>query len=180
MLTSPNWTRAIFVRDPKERFLSAFMDKALQYPDFIRDKCCVRKKDCAEGAQNPMGFLDLIQTCHNDHWSPQHYRAEKKYWPYINFVGKFETQQEDARKLLQQIGAWDEYGKSGWGKTGDLQIFERSTNTQKHVTNSKSKASTWFTPELERRVELYYEVDYANPKFGFVKTNLTGVVGEDV
>lgn len=174
MMTSPDWTRAIFVRDPKERFLSAFMDKALQYPQFIRSKCCKETKDCDKGVKMPLGFLNLIQTCHNDHWSQQHYRVEQKFWPYINFVGNFETQQQDAKRLLQQIGAWDVYGKSGWGKSGDLEIFQKATNTQKHVTNSKSKASQWFTPELERMVETYYEVDYLNPKFNFVTTNLTG------
>jgi len=29
MMTSPNWTRAIFVRDPLERTLSAYLDKGL-------------------------------------------------------------------------------------------------------------------------------------------------------
>ena len=28
MLTSPNWTRAIFVRDPKDHVLSAYLNKA--------------------------------------------------------------------------------------------------------------------------------------------------------
>jgi hypothetical protein len=30
MMTSPDWTRAIFVRDPKTRFLSAYLDKVVR------------------------------------------------------------------------------------------------------------------------------------------------------
>lgn len=175
MMTSPSWTKAIFVRDPKERFLSAFLDKALRYPEFIKAKCCRKKGGCVQDFRTPAGFLALIQTCHNNHWSRQNYRIENKYWPYINFVGKFESQQEDAKQLLKKVGAWNEYGKSGWGASGELEIFQKASNTQNHATNSKSQAARWLTPELERRIELYYEVDYVNPKFGFVKSNLTGI-----
>ena len=41
MMTSPNWTRAIFVRDPVERLLSAYLDKALHANGYyIKKKCC--------------------------------------------------------------------------------------------------------------------------------------------
>jgi hypothetical protein len=186
IMTSPNWTRAIFVRDPKERFLSAFLDKAVGYPSFLKGKCCPSsnttqgKTNCIDEdvTQSPSGFLTLIQTCHDVHWSPQHYRMERKYWPTINFVGHFERLEDDAKRLLQTIGAWDEYGQSGWGPNGDLSIFKKSTNTQKHVTNAKSQVNVWFTTqELERRVERYYQVDYENPLFEFRKTNVTGNIG---
>jgi hypothetical protein len=45
MLTSPNWTRAIFVRDPKNRILSAYLDKALHnHGDYVKRHCCGIKK----------------------------------------------------------------------------------------------------------------------------------------
>lgn len=170
MMTDPTWTRAIFVRDPKDRFFSAFFDKAKKFPDFLRQKCCASTGDCVETSQTASGFMDLIETCQNPHWNPQAIRMEDKYWKYINFVGRFEHQFEDAKELLERIGAWDDYGATGWGKTGDLAIFQRGSNIQNHVTHSKSKGSDLLTPSLEQRLAQYYEGDYANPKFGFVKS----------
>ena len=48
-MTSPEWTRAIFLRDPKERVLSAYMDKGLHFyldavGGFIKTHCCHMKK----------------------------------------------------------------------------------------------------------------------------------------
>jgi hypothetical protein len=40
-MNSPNWTRAVFVRDPKDRMLSAFLDKGLnENATYIKRKCC--------------------------------------------------------------------------------------------------------------------------------------------
>jgi hypothetical protein len=174
IMTNPDYTRAIFVRDPKERFLSSFLDKVIRLPEYVNEHCCKWSKECLDSAQSLEGFLDLIKTCPNDHWSPLDYRMEDKYWPYINFVGHFDSMEADAKQLLQLVGAWEVYGQSGWGADGELGIFSRATNTQEHVTNAKSKASKWFTtPELERLVEAYYSVDYDNPIFNFKKTRLS-------
>jgi hypothetical protein len=175
IMTSPNWTRAIFVRDPKTRLLSAFLDKAVGNPNFIKSKCCPETQDCmGDAARALSGFLTLIQTCHDNNWTPQEFSMERKYWPYINFVGHFERLEDDAKRLLQKIGAWETYGQSGWGPNGGQAIFQKSTNTQNHVTDAKSKVYVWFTQELERQVESFYQVDYDNPIFEFRKTNLTG------
>jgi len=115
MMTSPEWTRAIFVRDPKTRFLSAFLDKSVgNYGSFVTERCCPdamkcmldnypeipafmaikscqvegwdsRKntikamwlegkpccsvfKECQEKTMNVEGFLETIETCHDEHW----------------------------------------------------------------------------------------------------------------
>ena len=47
MLTSPDWTRAIFVREPLERLLSAYLDKGLQN-QYMQYHCC-RGLDGEEG-----------------------------------------------------------------------------------------------------------------------------------
>lgn len=45
MLTDPAWTRAIFVRDPKERFLSAYLDKVVSDDGkYVRRHCCPKQK----------------------------------------------------------------------------------------------------------------------------------------
>ena len=162
MMTNPNYTKAIFVRDPKARVLSAFLDKGLgNNGRFVSSKC--RTNSWSGSNRTFSNFLDLIQDCHDDHWRPQNDRMEAKYWPFINFVGHFENMQEDSQRLLPRIGAWEAHGETGWGKYGNLSIFEKSSNTNKHSTGADDKQLQWYTPELERRVESYYAGDYNNP-----------------
>jgi hypothetical protein len=173
IMTSPDYTRAIFVRDPKSRFLSAFLDKGVaNFGNFIQHKCCPTTNDCAESAKTSEGFLDLIQNCSDPHWDPQNCRMEPKYWPYINFVGHLEQISHDGPALLQRIGAWDDYGRFGWGRYGNSTLFSSSQN-QNHATKSSDKVWQWLTPSLERKIETFYEADYQNPLFQFEMMNLT-------
>jgi Sulfotransferase family len=278
MMTSPEWTRAIFVRDPKQRFLSAFLDKAVAddgwhilktccksaldceaaslggggtadttsrtsvrnlleschhdqwdsrsnvlTPHWNVDvPCCDILRKCREGAETFEGFLHTIQTCHDPHWSecrsspvglvgregshrgyfgsrellsslflfccccssrdhrrlstltaPQYGRMESKYWKYVNFVGHMETMNEDTKRLLQRIGAWEKWGATGWGPHGNASILSLSQNNQSHTTGATFKTNQWYTPERERMVEKFYAVDYGHPAFQFTIQNLT-------
>lgn len=167
MMTSPEWTRAIFVREPKERFLSAYLDKAF-HETFIKKACCPTSGVCVSGARNsPQGFLDLIKRCSNPHWSPQTSRMEEKYWPYINFVGRMEHLEEDARRLLEKIGAWDEFGASGWGDDGSSSLFQSRSGGRMHATDARKKLQSYISPELEEELDDFYRKDYLNPVFHF-------------
>jgi hypothetical protein len=100
MMTSPEWTRAMMVRDPKERLLSAFLDKSVRNDHkHIIDKCCP-DKSCVDGAQTITGFLELCLRCHDDHWRPQNRRVDLKYWPYIDHILHVESAVQDAEMLL--------------------------------------------------------------------------------
>lgn len=162
MMTDPQWTRAIFVRDPKERFLSAYLDKAVDEELFF-DTCCHRNRPiyCKTDDPTLAEFAIAIQACPDSHWNPQSDRMERKYWPYINFVGHMETLQDDARKLLQKINAWEKYGKSGWGPSNSLEIFA-GKDGRHHAQNAKNKVQDFYYPELEHTVEKFYESDYKN------------------
>jgi hypothetical protein len=169
IMTSPEWTRAIMVRDPKLRFLSAFLDKAVSNNHtHIRHRCCP-DESCIAEAQTIPGFLQLVQVCDDEHWHGQHARMEAKYWPYIDVVAHVETAAGDARDLLHRIGAWDEYGATGWGVDGDLAIFgsKGTAGAGEHATWSQWKVWQWYTPESERMVERFYQADYTNPLFAF-------------
>lgn len=189
MFLDPNWTKAIFVRDPKQRFLSAYLDKAVSNNgQFLRDKCCSETpKDrpkcmsipkCHQclinGRSNMSSFLNLIHSCKDDHWELQSARMDAKYWKYINFVGTMDKMSEDGIRLMERIGAWEAYGKDGWGPHGNESMFATtSKNKQTHTTNAKSKMQTYYYPELEQKVEEFYKDDYDHSLFGFVKTNVT-------
>ena len=45
LLLDPEWTKAVFVRDPKERVLSAYLDKAIGGNPYVKLRCCAQKSD---------------------------------------------------------------------------------------------------------------------------------------
>lgn len=169
MMTSSEWTRALMVRDPKMRFLSAFLDKAVaNFNQHIIHRCCL-DESCVEDAQTVTGFLRLCSLCYDDHWRAQSTRLDFKYWPYIDHVGHVETAAQDAKALLQIVGAWDEFGASGWGG-GNSSIFESKTAGaagMNHSTHADWQVWKWYTPETEQLVERFYQGDYENPLFQF-------------
>ncbi|GAX25292.1 hypothetical protein FisN_5Lu384 [Fistulifera solaris] len=169
MMTNPEWTRAIFVRDPKERFLSAYLDKAF-HKSFVDRNCCPFKMTCAaEARKSAKHFLELIKTCENPHWMPQSSRMEEKYWPFINFVGYMEHLSEDGERLLRQIGAWETYGAWGWGPTGKDSVFQSQEGGggRAHATGARNKLKQYISQELEAELDSFYEKDYSNPFLRF-------------
>ena len=178
LLTDPSYTKAIFVRDPKQRFLSAFLDKALSNGgSHVVKRCCHSNSHCLNQISIPFGFLSMIQHCPDEHWIQQTSRMEDQYWSLIDFVGHFETMQDDTKRLLQRIHAWDDHGVTGWGPYSNWSIFERpkqhsSTKLVVHSTDA-NKQFWWWTPLLEQHVEEFYAFDYLNPKLNFTKTTLS-------
>jgi Sulfotransferase family len=182
MMTSPEWTRAMMIREPKIRLLSAFLDKAVAGDHIhIKRHCCkikplVYNESCVESALSVPGFLNLITTCHDEHWRLQNERIDAKYWPYITHILHLENAQHDAKELLQSIGAWEQYGNNGWGSIGigdhtNIAIFEKNdgNNSGTHTRNAKGRIWQYFTPELERKIEQFYHDDYMNPLFNFTR-----------
>jgi Sulfotransferase family len=170
LMTSPDWTRAMMVRDPKQRFLSAFLDKSVgNFHTHIIRRCC-HDESCVEGAQTVAGFLQLCSVCDDGHWRAQSLRVDYKFWPYIDFVGHVETAARDAKELLKRVGAWEEFGAIGWGKDGNSSIFGSKASSgsgMNHSTYAEWQVWTWYTPEVEQQVERFYQGDYENPLFNF-------------
>jgi hypothetical protein len=166
MMTAPDWTRAIFVRDPRSRALSAYLDKAVNDAYFYK-RCC-KIKDCAQISSSFKLFMELISDgCSDPHWTPQFNRIDEPFWQNINFVGRFETLYQDARRLLEEIDAWEEFGASGWGQYGNQSMF---TVDARHKTNSKSKQSRYYNESgVEKMVADYYAKDYGHPLFNFTR-----------
>lgn len=175
MLTDPQWTRAIFVRDPKERFLSAYLDKAAKKNGRYLDRhCCMGEEDkddsCGNRAsQSLLGFIKVVQTecCCDPHWKPQSQRIDEELWNYVNFVGYFHDLAGDTQKLLQRVGqkAWEEFGASGWGQFQNESIFVESS-TAKHRTSARTKMMQYFNDSrTEDLVEAFYAGDYQRFQF---------------
>jgi Sulfotransferase family len=170
ILTDPKWTKAIFVRDPKVRFVSAYFDKVINNPAYFSEKCCAYTKKCVLPAQKSISnFLNVIHYCEDAHWTPLSRRIlEAKYWQYIDFVGHMETIYEDAETLLRRVGAWDSYGSSGWGEDGNEAIFSSQSGV-KHATNATDKLKMVLTSELEQEIDSFYSKDYENPVLNLTK-----------
>ncbi|XP_052011808.1 carbohydrate sulfotransferase 9 [Apodemus sylvaticus] len=114
------YTKAVFVRDPMERLVSAFRDK-FEHPNSyyhpVFGKAIIKKyrpNASAEALNNGSGvkfkefayyLLDAHRPVGMDiHWE----RVSKLCYPCLinyDFVGKFETLEEDANYFLQLIGA---------------------------------------------------------------------------
>jgi hypothetical protein len=93
---------------------------------------------------------------------------EPKYFKTLNFIGRYENIKKDAPRLLEQIGAWEEYGKSGWGLDGDEAIFNANGPTR----NLTGKLMTSYSRKSERLVEQIYNMDYSNALFNFSEMTL--------
>jgi len=69
MMTDPEWTRAIFVRDPKIRFLSSFLDKAIgNYGSFVTKNCCSEASMCMRESDRYNNVLPAIKMCQGEIW----------------------------------------------------------------------------------------------------------------
>jgi hypothetical protein len=201
-MTSPNWTRAIFVRDPMERLLSGFLDKAYGSERYISRHCCWDRNVTSPLYLNNSAYLKqcqilqrlepngplptpqdfpfqtfveaFMEQCKDPHWLPQSNRIKPRNWKYINFVGHFESLEEDARSLLEKIGAWQEYGATGWGVHGNLSFFQK--NFAHHSTSAKSRQEDFYTPQILEPVLQYLQPDYDHALLNFSRPNITTIV----
>ena len=184
MMNDPNWTKAIMVRDPKERFLSAYLDKGFNSKYFYQ-KCCSKKKKkhnhhrCGNGTKHHFSFetfIDVTSSCRNSHWDPQSHRVQSKYLPLLTFVGHLETAYDDAKELLTRVGGWERFGANGWGVGKNESIFQSTSNvrhkTAESSSSSRSRLAHYYTPDLERQIEKRMQSDYNVPQFGLPMTKI--------
>lgn len=180
ILTHPNWTRAIFVRDPKERTLSAFLDKAARKNGkYVKRHCCnLKNATCGEEANASfLGFLKVIgeRCCCDPHWKEQSRRIDRPFMPFINFVGHFDRIQVDTKRLLKNLHSksdpWTEFGASGWGPNANESIFSKDTKA-KHQTSALTKLREYYNRTSEALVEKLFAADYNDPILNFTAFSL--------
>jgi hypothetical protein len=83
---------------------------------------------------------------------------DPKYYPYLTFVLQLDSRERDAKKLLQTIGAWGEYGRG--------RLFSKEKIPKKKLRQLHSAS-------VEERVNRIYHWDYNNPKLKLVWMNFT-------
>ena len=185
MMKSSNYTKAIFVRHPKPRLLSAFLDKAVNHTDRFGNITCQSYarhgkdlEECIEKHEDFSFFLNNITTTlhKNVHWRSIYSRIDEKWWPFINFVGYMDTISQDTERFLQSIRsewtgmtAWDAMGKTGWSDderdcSGGTSAFLQMRGNH-HQTKARERMLSYYTPELEKVVESRYADDLNNRFF---------------
>ena len=109
-MTSPEWTRAIFLRDPRERVLSAYMDKGLtkykQYKfvagGYVKSHCCGMKVGLKTEKDLSKERARIERS--NPHCLPIFPFEESntpENFPFEDFVRNFMRQCPDAHWALQ-------------------------------------------------------------------------------
>lgn len=181
LMNDPSYTRAIFVRDPKDRFLAAYLNKVMGENNgrYFHIRCCMNRpggRQCLNKLQSGnytfQEFTNKTRTCQDSHWTAQSIRVDEKILPTLDFVGHVETAAHDAKLLLKHIGAWEQYGKSGWGPSGTESIFEEIA-TNEETTSKAERWVKYYTPEIEKEVEERFAKDYAIPELGFKMNKIT-------
>eukprot|EP01083_Nonionella_stella_P067986 180186_1 len=187
MLTSNTWTRAVFLREPKERLLSAFLDKFVKHPGFFQQVCCSQaalgsdfeaQRKCIDQtySTNFSYFLRRTLDCPNSHWNTQASTIDQKWWKMIDFVGYMDNASVDAAKLLRSVTssngttAWDDYGSTGWGEDGTSAFMARRSTP--HTTGSHDKTAMYYSKCDEAFVEKYWAADWEHDMYHFKSIHL--------
>lgn len=167
IMNSPDWTRAVFLRDPAERLLSAYLDK------YVHEGRYVTKLFKLLGRGAPFSaFVELVVDSNTEtnrpeglhagtdpHWRPQVLIGNlKKFLPLVNFFGNFTCLHLHATKLLQEAGLWQRFAEKGWGPTGEFTMFEE--NVAINGTNACQRMGEYYTPQMMKKVKLAYRNDY--------------------
>jgi|MDSY01.1.fsa_nt_gb hypothetical protein len=136
IINSPAWTKAVFLRHPYSRLISAYRDKFGRGDTSYSIRMTGNRSAQVLPFEQFVDFVTAPGSSHrNVHWSPQSsFCAMQKYIGTFNFVGNFERLRNHSRVLLEGIDAWDVWGASGWGQFHNQSIFER--NFAKHRTTT--------------------------------------------
>lgn len=194
MMNSNEWTKAVFLREPKERVLSAFLNKYVQGGGRIfAKKCCKkyvkpqsRREECLVHVDKSRKqkrkddfsyFLSVSQECKNVHWQTQYEIMDAKWWAKINFVGYLHNAAEDSKKLLQGlksvkdgVSAWDRWGKTWeFNRTGG---FMQTYAANYHATNAREKLMQYYKAEDEKFVDKHWAIEWNQPYYHFDRIKL--------
>lgn len=157
-LNDPEWTRAVFLRDPAERLLSAYLDKVeLKLKGIPEIRAEGRKEESF--SEFTTRIIDTLGEKTNPHWKPQGQVASlEKFLPCINFIGHFTHLENHGRQLLEQLDLWQRYGEHGWGHKGEQSLF--ASNNAHNRTDALVNFDKYYTDELLAQVKGAYVEDY--------------------
>jgi len=196
MMTNDEWTKAIFARDPKPRLLSGFLDKAVQHKHHFETSYChswqkwkggddAQLQYCYDHRKDFSFFLHEITRMNTQdlHFRSVDSFVDKKWWPYINFIGYVDSLSADSKRLFKSItsdvdgiSAWERAGSTGWSpelscnNTNDEEFLQEKPRN--HKTGAREHMMQYYTPKLEKFVEKNWVADYENEFLHFPNIKL--------
>ncbi|VDH94748.1 Hypothetical predicted protein [Mytilus galloprovincialis] len=151
MMFNDTWTKVVFVREPRERVLSAFLEKGLN-PARMRDMCG------RPAVKSLLEFITLIKTCKDVHWSSQ-VKLPRHLYKYT-WIGKMPDINTFTENLLTKIGAW---GATVKDYLHSKEQFER---TRPHATSASEKLLQYYNDTKSQDIIFkMYADDYDVFKF---------------
>lgn len=184
-----NWKKAVFVRDPAERLLSAYLDKIEKDRKYIRDEVTFSEfiDRIALTNVNLQGKSNTGLSWKTDsHWRPQSWSCG--LWENLTdfeVVGSLDDAARDSKALLEKLTMWEQYGchfriSDQQIPPGFQQQQSRVAKEHDHSTGARSRLDEYYTPEIMSRVRKLYWMDFelwgAVQKAGKEKTS----TGRDV
>lgn len=164
------YLKFMFVREPLERILSAYLNKfTMGYNDYFRKRYGrkivkrFRKRPSAHALKygDDVTFLEFVRYLVSDHIRPlnSHWRQYYKLcFPCVvryDVIGKYETMQRDVQYVLEEA------------RIGQKLKFPRSNKNPRLPKTSEmlQKSYSKLDPELVHKLWELYSVDYA--MFGY-------------
>ncbi len=185
ILTSDEWTKAVFMREPKERIVSAFLDKFVSNSYFC-DLCMPvtatmkKRKNCRHQGRDKRNFSYFLRRavkCDNMHWNPQADAIDEKWWPYVDFVGYMDAVATDTKRLLKSIhsqstgeDAWTLHGMTGWGVNGTSGFMQK--NNAPHARSAHDKIREYYSKCREDFVERHWGIEWTHHMYHFERFRL--------
>ncbi|CAC5364972.1 unnamed protein product [Mytilus coruscus] len=145
MMLNSSLTKAVFVREPRERILSSYLDKGTD-KYFMRVMCRYIPKSFED-------FLKIIRICKNPHFEPQVQISNHLYKNMM--LGKMSNIFEFTEKVMRKIGAWDNSVKL-WFNSKSI-----DQTTRPHATNATNKLLYFYkNKDLQDQIFQIYSDDY--------------------
>mmetsp|Transcript_19345 Transcript_19345/g.42208 ORF Transcript_19345/g.42208 Transcript_19345/m.42208 type:complete len:699 (-) Transcript_19345:41-2137(-) len=148
--------KAVVVRDPTTRLLSAYLTRCREHGEWWR---CL--------SEAPITFKELVAKLETiSDWT----QVDVNFRHQVDVcgmgkiaydtIGRLENLPNDGRLILERAGLWQEFG-SGWGYSQSSNFGEEAQPFE-HLTkrDMDDKVCHFYSPELLQRVSRLYSTDY--------------------
>lgn len=161
ILSSDDWFKFVFIRNPYERVLSAYLDK------IVTNQWEKKRRVGGLGFtfEDEISFLDFLEAISRQnpldmdiHWRPQTYMLPLNFNEF-DYIGRFEnfaTHWNEVLILLQNRVQGE-----------DKRLFT-SQDVVFHKTDAKNKINKYYGEKEKRIVQSLYEVDFDVLNYGYI------------
>ncbi len=174
VMTSNEWTRAVLIREPSERLLSAYLDKVRKHQP--KQSNVVDKEGFTQFV-NKLSSKNWWKT--DPHWRPQAYTCGMGHnLQHIDYIGGLDRADYHSKQILQQVGLWDSHGRyyqtspshnhtrpravrPPENPVRDPPGFQQHDHTDHHSRGSIDLVEHYYTKQTLEKVKKLYWMDYA-------------------